>query len=774
MRRAQPHADDIHRTMWVQGASAASQPLAAMRLRLSGRVQGVGYRPFVLHLARQLDIAGSVQNLLGEVEIVAEGGQRQLESFAADLVARAPPLAEPHMDSREPIAPAGRSGFVILQSARTTAANVFVPPDAFTCDDCLRELEDPRDRRHGYPFINCTQCGPRYTLIDALPYDRQNTTMAQFALCEQCAAEYSQPCDRRFHAEPVACPSCGPHLALEQEGRPVITETNEALLRTVRLLRAGAVLAVKGIGGYHLMCDACRPDAVSALRARKRRPDKPLAVLFPQSGADGLDVVRANANVDSVAAQALLSAVRPIVIVPRRADSMLAPEIAPGLEEIGAFLPYSPLHHLLLHRFGAPLIATSGNVSGEPVLCDNEEAQARLNAVADAFLHHNRRIARPADDSVMRVIRGRARVLRLGRGLAPCEMKLPRPVRAPILAVGGHLKTAIALAWGERAVMSPHIGDMGTVRSERIFSQVVEDLQRLHGIRAESVVCDAHPGYATTRWARQSGLPVTTVQHHRAHASALAAEHRDGRTALVFAWDGVGLGDDGTLWGGETFFGAPGDWRRVASLRPFRLPGGESAGRAPWRSAAAMCWEAGIEWPGNPAPTLAYDAWRRKVNSPVSSAVGRLFDAAAAIVLGVRDTTFEGQGPMMLEAGAAPEAPAGSGLPVYEDSGLLRMDWAPLLTEILHSETSIAQRAAVVHAALARTIADIARRLRVRHAFGAVGLTGGVFQNLKLTEWAVEELERAGFEVWLSERIPCNDGGLAFGQLAEASARAAR
>ena len=753
-------------------AGADSKNIAAVRLRLSGRVQGVGYRPFVLRLARQRDIAGSVQNLLGEVEVIAEGPSRDIETFAADLVARAPPLAQPCMGRREAILPRGLRGFVILESATATAANVFVPPDAFTCSDCLRELNDPRDRRYGYPFINCTQCGPRYTLIHALPYDRKNTTMAKFALCEACATEYSTPGDRRFHAEPLACSACGPHLILEQRQRPVCTATEEALLQVVRLLRTGAVVAVKGIGGYHLMCDACQPAAVATLRARKRRPHKPLAVLFPQRGADGLDSVREHVMLDPVAAEALLSAARPIVLVARGPQSTIAPEVAPGLTEIGVLLPYSPLHHLLMNSFGSPLVATSGNVSGEPVLCDDDEARTRLGEIADAFLHHDRRIVRPADDSIVRVVRSRAQVLRLGRGLAPCEMRLPSPVRVPMLAVGGHLKSSIALAWGDRAVISPHIGDMGTVRSEQVFAQVVNDLQRLHGVQAEVVVCDAHPHYATTRWARACGLPVMAVQHHRAHASALVTEAGIKRPALVFAWDGAGFGDDGTLWGGETFFGKPGDWRRVASFRPFRLPGGEGAGRAPWRSAAALCWEAGIEWLDNPAPPLSLEAWRRKVNAPTSSAVGRLFDAAAAIILGAHDTTFEGQGPMWLEARATAGANEEAALPIHAPTGeILRIDWAPLIGAICDSRESIAARATKFHMTLARTIAEVARRLRAEFAFDTVGLTGGVFQNRRLTQFAAEELERSGFEVRLGERIPCNDGGLAFGQLAEVSAR---
>ena len=360
--------------------AAATQQIAAVRLRLSGRVQGVGYRPFVLRLARQRDIAGSVQNLLGEVEVIAEGPSLEIESFATDLVSRAPPLAQPCMGSRESIKPRGLRGFVILDSAVATAANVFVPPDAFTCTDCLRELNDPRDRRYRYPFINCTQCGPRYTLIHTLPYDRRNTTMAGFALCEPCVTEYSTPTDRRFHAEPLACAACGPHLALEQKQHPTLTVTDEALLRAVQLLESGAVLAVKGIGGYHLMCDASQPAAVAKLRERKRRPHKPLAVLFPQRGVDGLDAVREHALLDPPPERRCSARHVRSSWSHARLQSTIATEVAPGLAEIGALLPYSPLHHLLMSTFGSPLVATSGNVSGEPVLCDNDEARIRGSA----------------------------------------------------------------------------------------------------------------------------------------------------------------------------------------------------------------------------------------------------------------------------------------------------------------------------------------------------------------------------------------------------------
>jgi hydrogenase maturation protein HypF len=760
-------------------ASANAPPSAtsaiAARLRLGGRVQGVGYRPFVFRLARQLHIAGSVRNLMGEVEIIAEGGAQALERFARGLLSEAPALAAPQLVSRESIAATGRIDFTILGSSAAAEAHICVPPDLFACEDCLCELADPHDRRHRYPFINCTQCGPRYTLITAMPYDRTNTTMRQFGLCERCQREYATPIDRRFHAEPVACAVCGPHLTLEHE-QEMSAGGADTLERVVSLLRSGATVAVKGIGGYHLMCDAQNPAAVSALRARKHRPHKPLAVMFPARGADGLDVVRAHVSVDDVTARSLLSPARPIVLAKRKPPSTLAPQIAPGLDEIGAFLPYSPLHHLLLDAVGGPLVATSGNRTGEPVVTDEGQARLRLGTVADAFLHHNRRIARPADDSVVRVIAGRARPLRLGRGLAPLELPLPGVACEPLLAVGGHLKTAIALAWNGRAVISPHIADMGTVRSLEVFEQLTSDLQRLYGVAATSVVCDAHPRYATTRWAESCGLAITRVLHHHAHASSLVGEHGViDQPVLVFTWDGTGYGGDGTSWGGETLLGKPGAWHRVASLRPFRLPGGDQVARQPWRSAAAMCWDAAIPWAGNPANELVRQAWERNVHCSVSTAAGRLFDAAAAIVLGVQDTTFEGQGPMLLESRARIVTPDVEPLPIAPGAaGLLRIDWAPLIAALANGGRSIDERAGSVHAVLARTIVEVATRLRQQHQFVAVGLTGGVFQNRKLTQLAAQLLVEAGYDTLLHEQVPCNDGGLSFGQAVEAAAQAAR
>jgi hydrogenase maturation protein HypF len=742
-------------------------PRIARRIVMTGRVQGVGYRPFVYRLAHEHALAGYVRNLRGDVEVIVSGTTPTLDAFERELVDRAPPLAQPRVRAVAPCDAPQRPGFEIAPSSAADAPEVSVPPDFFACDDCVAELANPGDRRHAYPFINCTQCGPRYTLIEALPYDRPNTSMARFPLCAACQREYEDPLNRRFHAEPVACPVCGPHLAFVVPGCDPLTGDAAAVTAAVGVLRDGRVLAVRGIGGYHLLCDARNEAAVRRLRDRKRRPDKPLAVMFPQRGADGLDAAREELVIGPVEQDALSDPSRPIVLVPRRTDGRLAPSVAPGLGEIGAFLPYSPLHHLLLGEFAGPVVATSGNVSGEPVLTDPGEAEQRLAVVADAFLHHDRPIVRPADDSVVRIAAGQARPIRLGRGVAPLELELPAELPEPVLAVGGHLKLTVALAWGRRVVVSPHIGDMGTRRSELVFEQVARDLQRLYDVPARHWLCDAHPGYTTTRWVQSLGQPYSTVLHHHAHASALVVEHGVTEPAIVFAWDGVGYGGDGTLWGGETFVGRPGAWQRRASLRSFRLPGGDKAGRSPWRSAAALSWEAGVDCPVPVPDPIVRAAWQRGINAPPSSAAGRVFDAFAAIVLGVAETSFEGQGPMWLEACAEPvqRFPA---LPVEPDAeGVLRIDWAPLLEYCQDGRRSRGERAGAVHAALADAICRVAEAERSRCGAAVAGLTGGVFQNRRLLELAAGGLERRGFRVLLPGRIPCNDGGLSYGQVAE-------
>ncbi|MFP5505536.1 MAG: carbamoyltransferase HypF [Gammaproteobacteria bacterium] len=838
----------------------------AQFITISGKVQGVGFRPFVYRLAHQHDITGWVRNANGTVEIHAEGEPAQLQQFEQALIAEAPPLAAPGRLTVTDRAVERAQGFSILDSSASEHADIHLPADGYVCADCLAELNDPANRRYRYPFINCTQCGPRYTLITALPYDRPNTAMRDFALCPDCRAEYENPLDRRFHAEPIACPVCGPHLEFvasltpspsskgipppadirgeppqggdkawgegaacehgaDRTGHPLFPtplppgergdrgDDEAALAAAVAALRAGQIVAVKGVGGYHLMCDAANDAAVAALRTRKPRPTKPLAVMFPD-----LDALRSAVQTTPELEAFLASPERPIVLLPKRADTALSQHIAPGLAEIGCLLPYSPLHALLLGDLKGPLVATSGNLSGEPVLTDNAEAQARLAHLADAFLHHGRPIVRPADDPVYRVVAGTPRPLRLGRGSAPLELELPKPLAEPVLALGSHMKNTICLAWGTRAVVSPHIGELDTVRSLDPLAQVAADLQRLYRVQAQRLIVDRHPGFGYRRYVRETKLPLAEIWHHHAHASALAWEFPDEKDWIVFAWDGVGLGADNTLWGGEAFTGAPGRWRHAASFRPFRLPGGDKAGREPWRAAAALLWETGIDAPFAPEPL--HQAWAARLNSPESSAVGRLFDAAAALTGVCTHASFEGEGPMRLEAAAfgemlnisvvasavafsheaegrggkqsrlsAVSADSGSprpcgprddgiqgamiggeaiALPLTRDAlGIWRSDWAPLLPRLTAAARPAAERAACLHASLAQALVDQALRLRDETGFASVGLTGGVFQNRVLAEAAIARLAAAGFAVRLPRRLPVNDAGLSFGQIIE-------
>ncbi|MCB9993379.1 MAG: carbamoyltransferase HypF [Hyphomicrobiaceae bacterium] len=748
----------------------ANGTLLARRLTVAGRVQGVGFRPFVYRTATELRLAGWVRNGAGMVDIHVEGPAGALVQFETALFAEAPPLAKPTLKASTETRVEGFPDFEIRHSEAGAEPDNHLPPDLFCCDDCLAELHDPAERRHAYAFTNCTQCGPRYTIITALPYDRPSTSMAGFDLCPECRAEYENPLDRRFHAQPLACPVCGPRLTFRGKGQE--RDGDDALNAAVAALRAGNVVAVKGIGGYHLMCDAANDGAVATLRERKHRPDKPLAVLFPQRGEDGLDAVRLALDPSPEQEKALTDPARSIVLARKRAPFPLSGRLAPGLEELGAFLPYSPLHVLLLDAFGGPLVATSGNTSGEPVIIDNREAETRLGQVADAFLHHNRPIVRPADDSVTRVIAGVPRAIRLGRGIAPMEIEIGRAFAKPTLAVGGHLKNTIALGWGNRIVVSPHIGELESARSREVFGQVIADLQALYGVRAARVFCDLHPDYVSTRWAEACGLPLSRVQHHRAHASALAGEHFEVGTWLTFTWDGVGYGDDGTIWGGEAFLGCPGNWQRVASIRPFGVTGGDRVGREPWRSAAGLMWEAGRAFaPQADTSRLVAQAWEKGLGTLATSAAGRLFDAAASLVLGRNLASFEGQGPMEVEAIADPDADAIDLPNVDGQDGVLRLDWEPILDVLIDEGRSASERAGVFHASLAHGLANQALRLAESHPFDAVGLTGGVFQNRLLAEKTIDRLTQAGLKVLMPQMVPANDGGLSFGQLIEALGR---
>ncbi|MFO7593127.1 MAG: carbamoyltransferase HypF [Pseudomonadota bacterium] len=753
--------------------SATDLPLfPGTLLRIGGQVQGVGFRPFVYRLATAAGLHGWVQNHGAEVLLLLQGKAQSTAALLDELLHRPPPPARPRLIEQQTVHSPPCNGFHIRPSAEHSEQHPHIPADFFVCDDCLAELNDPANRRYRYPFINCTQCGPRYTLIERLPYDRANTTLADFPLCPACRAEYEDPHDRRFHAEPIACPDCGPRLRyIDKQTR---LNGNEPSLNTaVKLLAGGGILAVKGVGGYHLMCDARSDQAVERLRRRKARPHKPLAVMFPQSGWDGLSHIRQALQPTTKEADLLRSPLRPIVLCRKRHNDTLAFGVAPDLGEVGAMLPYSPLHHLLCQAFDAPLVATSGNISGEPVITDENEAEQRLMQVADAFLHHNRPIRRPADDPVYREIGGSPRPLRLGRGNAPLEYELPFTLSAPVLAVGGEMKNTVALAWENRLALSPHIGELQSPRGLQLFEQVIADQQQLYGIEATAVAHDAHPNYNSSRWAKGCGLPAHSVLHHHAHASALYAEHwpeRGEEQWLVATWDGVGYGSDGTLWGGETLIGRPGNWRHFARFRPFRLPGGEKAAREPWRSALGLCLESDIDWKDTPQPTeadLLTEAWRRGLNSPKTTAVGRLFDAAAALMGLLHISSYEGQAAMMLET-AADQSASRLSLPLEKTAeGIWQCDWKPLIPMLLDKRTPIKKRAAVFHHSLAHALSQQALQARAEYGIHTIGLAGGVFQNRYLVESIRTLLHQHGFTVRSAHDFPCNDAGLALGQIVE-------
>lgn len=738
----------------MQGAGAP----ARLQLSLGGVVQGVGFRPFVHQLATTLGLGGWVQNCGASVEILVEGDPARLQVFLQRLQDEAPPLARLQILSRQQdrIASA-RQDFSILPSHTHGSAPVHFPPDTHLCADCRAELFNPADRRYRYPFINCTACGPRYTVVDALPWDRERTAMRDFPLCPACQAEYHDPASRRFHAEVIACPDCGPQLRWQDR------RGEAALQAALNALRAGQIIAVRGVGGYHLMCDARNEASLALLRQRKQRPAKPFAILCDEAGEDGAGALRPFVCVKDEELALLRSPQRPIVLV--EGGTGLAAGIAPGLARIGVMLPHSPLQALLASGFGGPLVATSGNLSGEPIAIDAAEAETRLGRIADGFLHHDRAIRRPAEDSVWHVAAGAPTPMRLGRGDSPQAWRLPKALPEPVLALGGEQKTCIVLGWQDHAVVSPHIGDLEHPESLQRLALTIADFCRLYAVQPARLLLDAHPGYHARQWAEASGLRQQTVWHHHAHASALAAEYPGIPRWLMLSWDGVGLGPDGTLWGGECLLGSPGQWQRVACLRPFRLPGGEAASRQCWRSALGLCWEAGVDAPvWHPEQVALQAAWRTGLNSPPTSAAGRLFDGFAAQLGICSEASFEGEAPMRLQA-LAEAAGRGPQWPVRwlaDPDGLLQLDWAPWLLTARQATHAPGELAWALHDALARAICELCIRLAADQRL-PLGCSGGVFQNRLL----LDRLQAHGQTVILPRRQPVNDAGLAIGQIFE-------
>jgi hydrogenase maturation protein HypF len=775
----------------------------ARRIHVSGVVQGVGFRPFIYGLAIRFGLVGWVRNTSAGVDIEVAGDLIALEDFTRAITAEAPPLAriESVTSKAIPVDGDGFTHFEIRHSAAIEGQYQPISPDVATCDDCLAEVRDPSDRRYRYAFTNCTNCGPRFTIIQDIPYDRPKTTMAEFEMCPDCQREYDDPLNRRFHAQPNACPVCGPHLELlPSPDRPVPPQwddlPDDEIEATRDLIRAGRIVAIKGIGGFHLACDATNPAAVRELRRRKGRAAKPFAVMMPD-----LETVMQFCDVSFAAAQALTARERPIVLVPFKPGAALADDVAPNLRELGVMLPYTPLHHLLLEAapgFPPALVMTSGNASEEPIATDNADALKRLGPLADAFLVHNRDIYIRCDDSVIRAVNGGIMPLRRSRGYAPYPVPLPFE-SPPLLATGAELKNTFCLARDDHAFMSQHVGDLANYDALRSYEHSIQHMMRLFRVEPEAIAHDAHPDYMATRCAldraQALGLPHIAVQHHHAHLVSCLAEHKlpPDEPAIGVIFDGTGLGPDGAIWGGEILIGGYADYERFAHLRYIPLPGGDAATLRPYRTALAHLWAAGIGWDADLPPvraasererTIIRQQLDRHLNAPDTSSMGRLFDAVAALTGILQEVTYEAQGAIWLEAQADPDESAAYPFDIVSPIGRSKqrpyntdqearvLDPAPMLRALLddlRAGVAVPRIAARFHNGVADLIRDICLLAREATGVNTVVLSGGVFQNSTLHSLTVPRLESAGLTVYTHQLVPPNDGGLALGQAAIAA-----
>lgn len=757
-----------------------------LRITVRGAVQGVGFRPFVYRLATELRLAGWVKNSAQGVFIELEGARPGLVDFLSRLDSERP--ARSFIQSLEPtwLDAVGHASFEVRASDAGGEKTALVLPDIATCPDCRREIFDPGNRRFQYPFTNCTNCGPRFTIIKALPYDRSNTSMAEFILCAQCQAEYENPLDRRFHAQPNACPQCGPFLELWDSEGKVISDHARALLDAVEAIRQGSIVAVKGLGGFHLMVAASNDASVTLLRQRKHREEKPFALMFPS-----LEQAKGQCEVDPFEERLLLSPEAPIVLLRRTRQARLSQPplisslVAPGNPHLGVMLPFTPLHHLLMTELGFPVVATSANLSEEPICTDEQEALERLDGIADRFLVHNRPIVRHVDDSIVRVMLGRELMLRRARGYAPLPVQCPNTAAlsgTSLLAVGAHLKNSVALSLGPQVFISQHIGDLENDSALEAFKGVIKDFQNLYDRKPGAVAADLHPDYFSTQFATQSGLPVFSVQHHLAHVLSCMAENELQPPVLGVSWDGTGYGLDGTIWGGEFLAVTERTYRRVAHFIPFPLPGGDRAVREPCRVALAMLYQVlgeaafGMK---DLAPVRAFSPNElpilktmldRRLNVPLTSSAGRLFDAVASLV-GLRQRAqFEGQGAMELEFALDGFETADRyeieirDHPSAHESSARRLDWAPLVKGVLRDLSNLTPTgliSAKFHNTLVEAIVEVSERI----GESKVIVTGGCFQNRYLTERTVHRLREQGFQPYWHQRVPPNDGGIALGQI---------
>ena len=749
-----------------------------LRVHIQGVVQGVGFRPFIYRLARELQLSGWVQNASRGVLIEVEGTMAALGVFLARIPQEKPAQACLLSVEQVYLDPRGYQQFEIRKSNTAGPKTALILPDIATCPQCLAEINDPANRRYRYPFTNCTHCGPRFSIIEALPYDRPHTTMKNFQMCPACRAEYEDPGDRRFHAQPNACPECGPRLSLWDGAGNTLAEYDNALQATAAAIQAGRIVAVKGLGGFHLMVDAANSEAVARLRNRKHREEKPLALMFPELAQ--IDMVCRMTQAEKTL---LTSPQAPIVLL-RKSDNgtpafQLAPNLAPGNPYLGVMLPYTPLHHLLLQALGRPVVATSGNISDEPICIDEQDALHRLQGIAELFLVHNRPIRRHVDDSIVRLMAGRELLLRRARGYAPLPVMLPDAL-PPALAVGAHLKNTIAAAVGKQVFISQHIGDLETEAAEDAFREAIDSLTGLYEHPPVYLAADQHPDYLSTHYAREQGKPLLQVQHHYAHILSCMAENELSPPLLGISWDGTGYGPDHTIWGGEFLRIEEGGYHRAGCLRPFPLPGGDRAVREPRRSAAGLLFEmsgeilpesANDETFRPPEREIILQMLRRGVNAPYTSSMGRLFDAVASLI-GLRQVNrFEGQAAMELEFLIA-DSPGDEFYPFQlqrhentENPPDFYLDWAPLIRALL-IDRAVGVARSLISAKFHNTLAEMALAAAREAGLPRVALSGGCFQNRYLTERIIRRLAEEGFHPYWHQRVPPNDGGIALGQIA--------
>ncbi|MFQ5568965.1 MAG: carbamoyltransferase HypF [Rhodothermales bacterium] len=749
------------------------------RIDINGIVQGVGFRPFVYRLARQCGLAGFVNNSGDGVCVEVEGLSEDIERFCARLREEAPPLSRIVDVCFKDVVPDGVREFVIRASQRDALPVTLISPDVGICEDCLKELFDPCDRRYRYPFINCTNCGPRYTIVEGIPYDRPYTSMRVFEMCPDCDREYHNPENRRFHAQPNACPVCGPQVALhDNAGRRLDVE--DPIEEVVAMLRKGAVVAIRGMGGFHLVVDTRNDEAVQTLRRRKGRAQKPFALMAPD-----VESVRSFCKVSPEEEKLLEQHTRPIVLLEALAGHGLAPSVAPGQRYLGFMLPYTPLHYLLVQgRFDA-LVMTSGNFTEEPIAIGNDEALERLASLADYFLLHDRDILQRCDDSIVRQGLGKPRLLRRSRGYVPAPIFLAKPTRKRILACGGELKNTVALSRGKEVFLSQHIGDLDNPSALAFFENSVDHLERILRIKPEIIAYDLHPEYLSTKWAmKQEGMPRIGVQHHHAHMASVMAEHGCYDPIIGIILDGTGYGLDGTIWGGEVLVGDASGFERHAWLKPVPMPGGTAAIKQPWRMALAVLYTAyGVEMTTLDLPFL--ESYRRgevaliqrmidrRINSPLTSSCGRLFDAASALVGLCSEINYEAQAAIALEMAVdvSVEEHYSAALANVVGSGALPV--VPLIQAMvadIRRGVPVGAVAARFHRSVAEIFLRAAEAAREQHRLHRVGLSGGVFQNMQLFTMLVRRLQDRGFEVLAHSNVPTNDGGLALGQVVVADA----